>query len=57
LPPAAKTQKLDYGLYMGYLAVAGLKLTNGDLSGADRAFAKSTQYKNTVFNLANQCNS
>lgn len=57
LPPASKTQKLDYGLYMGYVSVAGLKLTNGDLSGADSAFAKSTQYKNTAFNLANQCNS
>lgn len=57
LPPASKTQKFDYGVYMGYMLVAGAKASTGDITGAASALAKSSQFKNTVFNLTNQCNS
>jgi hypothetical protein len=55
LPPGTKTQKLDYGLYMGYLMVGGSKLTTGDISGADSSLSKSTQFTKVVANLTNQC--
>ena len=57
LPPGTNKEKLDYGLYMGYLLVAGAKASSGDINGTASAMAKASQVRNTVFNLTNQCNS
>ena len=55
LPPGTNTQKLDYGLYMGYMFTAGYKASTGDIGGASSALSSAAQFKNTVFDLTNQC--
>lgn len=55
LPPGTDTQKLDYGLYMGFLMTAGSKMSNGDITGAMNAISKATPYKNVVRAIAGRC--
>lgn len=55
LPPGTKTQKLDYGLYTGYLFVVGEKASTGDINGAVTALQKASQFRDTVDGLMNQC--
>ena len=56
LPPVSdKTQKLDYGLYMGWLMVGGQKASAGDITGADSAFQKATPYKDAVVTVTSAC--
>ena len=57
LPPGTNTQKLDYGLYMGFIFVAGGKASSGDINGAVTATQKASQYTSTVNNLTDQCSS
>lgn len=57
LPPGTKTQKLDYGLYMGYLFVVGEKASTGDITDAVTALQKASQFRDTADSLTNQCSS
>jgi hypothetical protein len=56
LPPVSdKTQKLDYGLYMGWLLVGGEKSSAGDITSADGAFQKAASYKDAVVTVTSAC--
>ena len=51
LPPFSKRHKLDYGLAMGWLAVAGSKTASGDVGGATSALQKADSYLGDVGGL------
>lgn len=51
LPPLSKTHTFDYGLYMGWLLVAGGKLSQGDVSAAETDFQTAVGYFNKVSDL------
>jgi hypothetical protein len=55
LPPGSNHQKLDYGLYMGFLMVAGAKISNGDINGAGDSMSKSVPYKSSVEDTTGNC--
>ena len=48
LPPFARAHRLDYGLAMGWLTIAGSKTASGDISGATSALQKANSYLGDV---------
>jgi hypothetical protein len=46
---------VDYGVWMGYVMVAGYKASNGDIAGASSALEKAAQFKSIISYVNNQC--
>lgn len=55
LPPLSNAHKVDYGVWMGYLAVAGYKASTGDIAGASSALQKATQFNSIISYVSSQC--
>lgn len=55
LPPLSNMHKVEYGVWMGYLLVAGYRASNGDLSGASSAMASASKYTSIITYVSNQC--
>lgn len=55
LPPVSNTHRVQYGLWVGFVMVAGAKAGNGDISGASSAIAQASKYTSTVQYISGQC--
>jgi hypothetical protein len=56
LPPLQKAHKLDYGLYMGFVSIAGYRVSTGDNAAAITALQSAAQFKRLVDTVDDDCN-
>ena len=55
LPPLSNAHKVTFGVWMGYMSLAGIKASQGDISGASSLMEDATQYNSIVTYVSNQC--
>jgi hypothetical protein len=55
LPPLSNAHKVDYGVWLGYLSVAGEKISQGDIAGASSALQQATQFTSIITYVSSQC--
>ena len=55
LPPLSNAHKVTFGVWMGYVSLAGIKASQGDISGASSLLEDATQYNSIVAYVSNQC--
>jgi hypothetical protein len=55
LPPLSNVHKVTFGVWMGYMSLAGIKASQGDIGGASSLTEDATQYNSIVTYVSNQC--
>jgi hypothetical protein len=58
LPPKSDPHSFGYGIYMGYLVIAGYRASNGNLSGAGSASAamqRASQHLSDANSINTSC--
>lgn len=55
LPPLSNAHKVTFGVWMGYMSLAGIKASQGDIDGASGLLEDATQYNSIVTYVSNQC--
>lgn len=55
LPPLSNAHKVTFGVWMGYMSLAGIKASQGDIGGASSLMEDATQYNSIVTYVSNQC--
>ncbi len=56
LPPGSKKVKLYYGLFMGWMMIAGYKMSTGDVTDANSDISRALQFHSTVKTISGDCN-